>query len=97
MLSFQGWGQVTSISLSQSTMCFGDATTRLVINSNSDTWIFVERYDYSTSQWVLSNNPRQKVFNGIPLNFKFERWEGLKTIKKRVALKNYHQGRCKLR
>ena len=69
MLGFQGWGQVTSISLSQSTICFGDATTKLVINSNSDTWIFVERYDYSTSQWVLSNNPRQKVTNGVPLNF----------------------------
>ena len=69
MLGFQGWGQVTSISLSQPTICFGDATARLVINSNSDTWIFVERYDYSTSQWVTSNNPRQKVSNGVPLNF----------------------------
>jgi gliding motility-associated-like protein len=69
LLSVKGVGQVTSISLSQSTICFGDATTRLVINSNSDTWIFVERYDYSTSQWVLSNNPRQKVTNGVPLNF----------------------------
>ena len=69
LLSVKGVGQVTSISLSQSTICFGDATTRLVINSNSDTWIFVERYDYSTLEWVLSNNPRQKVTNGVPLNF----------------------------